>query len=262
MVDWPDHRLLRGLAIAMAYSMTPYYRASVLLDPVLKIDQSAGGGWQGASPLIGLSLGKGDEATETSVAVLTSREFTESFLREKHLLPVLFPKRWDGEAGRWKTIDGKSSEPTAWEAYSYFDESVRKVVKNANDHLYRLQIEWKDPAVAAEWANDLVIRLNALMREQAISEGQKHLDSLLDLLATTPDVAAKETISRLTEGPILKITMAKTREQYAFEIVDAAIPAKDPIRPKKFMMAFLGLLVGAFLGGLQAVLRAPPPRRG
>ena len=55
----------------------------------------------GVAALTGLNLG-GNARTAEAVATLRSRAFTESFIREHNLMPILFADAWDAEAQGWR----------------------------------------------------------------------------------------------------------------------------------------------------------------
>ena len=61
------------------------------------------GQFGGLASLAGVNLGGGaNNDTEVSLAVLRSREFTEAFIRDRNLLPLIFEECWDADANRWK----------------------------------------------------------------------------------------------------------------------------------------------------------------
>jgi uncharacterized protein involved in exopolysaccharide biosynthesis len=86
------------LAGAVSFVMTPVYRASTVLVPASDRgfgDASAAlGQLGGLASLAGIEIGGSNVEVEEALAVLRSREFTEKFIREKNLLPVLFAHKW------------------------------------------------------------------------------------------------------------------------------------------------------------------------
>src|SRR5271170_6466068 len=83
---------------AIAIFMTPIYSASAVLMSTTTdrsnltgvLNSSLGG----LASLAGLPTNSADPASEEALAVLNSREFTESFIAENNLIPVLYARRW------------------------------------------------------------------------------------------------------------------------------------------------------------------------
>src|SRR5208282_1345575 len=109
--------------------------------------------------------------------------FTDRFILDDRLMPVLFSAKWDARANTWKPDSGPA--PTIGRAFKYFDKSVRSVVQDTKSGLITLQIDWVDRNAAAVWANDLVKRLNAEMRARAISNADASIEFLERELPTT-----------------------------------------------------------------------------
>jgi uncharacterized protein involved in exopolysaccharide biosynthesis len=190
-------------------------------------------------------LGGSDYATEEAIAVLKSQQFTQEFIESNNLLPDLFPKSWDAATGRWKP--GKTV-PTPGKAFRAFDR-IRKIEHDSKTGLITLQVEWKDPVKAADWANRLTERLNAEMRSRALSQAEASLGYLQKEAASTVDVTTREAISRLMESEIKNEMLAHVTKDYSLKVIDQAIPADidDPVRPIKVLYVALGLICGAMV---------------
>jgi len=250
------------------FVITPLYRATVVLASASAERNSESSNLSSAlgqlgnlASLAGISVGNNDAATEESLAVFRSRELTERFINENKLMPELFASKWDAKNGRW-AVDEKH-QPTPAKAYHYFDKSVRTIAKDKKTGLVTLQIEWKDRNEAAVWANELVQRLNAEMRDRAISKADASLGYLEKELARTPEVGMREAIYRLIEGQVRQRMLADVTEEYAFRVVDRAMApdADDPVWPRKALLLaagpFLGLLTGI---ALAVISTSVPPR--
>jgi uncharacterized protein involved in exopolysaccharide biosynthesis len=184
------------------------------------------------------------------LAVLRSREFTEAFIREEALLPVLFDER------RF----GGDDAPTPAKAYRFFDREVRAIARDTRSGLVTVQIEWRDPILAAEWANKLVQRLNAEMRARAIAKTNAAVGFLEKELAATTIVDTREAITRLMEAQINQRMLANVTEEYALRVVDKALPPDDddPVRPRRLFLAVISAAVGLLLAVLLCVILRRP----
>ncbi len=87
------------VAVAVAFLMTPIYRAEVLLAPVSDDQQNSmsaiASQFGGLASLAGINLGSSGSNTDQVLATLTSRSFIGDFIADKQLMPVLFADKWD-----------------------------------------------------------------------------------------------------------------------------------------------------------------------
>jgi uncharacterized protein involved in exopolysaccharide biosynthesis len=210
----------------------------------------------GLAAIAGLAGPSSSTQTEEALAVLQSREFTEAFIHDEQLLPVLFSRSWDSQAGKWRVPSER--EPTLAQAFKYFDSRIRSVSRDKTTGLIAVQIEWRDPASAAEWANKLVAKLNAEMRSRAIDSTNASVGYLERELAATSAIETRQSINRLLETQINQRMLANVTEQYAFRVVDRAMrpDIKDVIWPNKVLLLMLGPVVGLIVGAVYAFAAA------
>lgn len=257
--------------VAAALMLEPVYRAEVLVSPV-KSGPSSGQLGELVSQLGGLGglasgmLGRGGGGTdkEASIAVLGSRAFTGSFIQDKKLMPVLFPERWDAERRTWRDA-GKRRPPSLNDAIRKFDKKIRTVSEDRRTGLVRVTIDWRDPAEAAAWANELIERLNATVRHQAIDDSKRSLEFLRHERAQTDVVALQQAITHLMEGQLESIMMANVRREFAFKVIDPAVASDldDYVRPRKLLIVsgalFFGIMLGVFVAIVAAAISRPRP---
>jgi uncharacterized protein involved in exopolysaccharide biosynthesis len=257
------------LAAVVAFRMTPLYRAEALLAPAASDSQSGSGLARLAgqfAPLAqlvaGADKGNGLESKDVRIATLRSRRLTESFIKDRNLLPLLFPKQWDAAAKAWKMKDGRPWAPSMWDGVRKFDDAVRKVTEDRQTGLVTLSIEWREPQVAAEWANDLVARANEILRARAIDESRRSIAFLDGELQNTTVLERRQIIYRLIESRTGEIMMANARKEFAFLVVDpASVPDLDDFaRPKRFMMIVTGFGLGLVLSALFVCIRGASRR--
>jgi uncharacterized protein involved in exopolysaccharide biosynthesis len=255
------------IALIIGFLTTPVYRATVVMVPA-NLDRnslssalgSALGSLGNIASMAGVNVGGADMAVEESLAVMRSRQFTEAFLRDLNLVPVLFAKDWDPVAKKWKVSPEK--QPTLGKAFKRFDRTVRGISRDKKTGLVTLTVDWSDRQQAADWANTLVLRLNAEMRTRAIGQSDASLQYLNRELAATQVVDTREAINRLIESQIRQRMIASVTQEFAFRVVDGAMKPElsDKVRPKRAIMAFMGALLGGFFGVLWVYFRGPPPK--
>lgn len=254
-------------ALAYVLLAKPVYRSTVVMISVSSERSSLGGALAstlgslgGLGSLAGLNIG-GDSAVEEALAVLRSRSFGESFIRDLNLLPQFFPEDWDAASNQWKS-PGK--EPTLAKGFEYFDKRVRSVNQDKRTGLTSLNIDWQDAEDAASWANELAGRLNSEMRQRALANSKASIEFLQAALPEAGDVESRSALSRLMEAQIKQRMLASVTEDYAFRIVDRALPAdvSRPFKPRKLPILaaapFLGFALGAFVVLALHFLRRKP----
>ncbi len=239
-----------AIAVGAALYMTPIYRAEILLAPVSAERseglQTLGGQFGDLAALTGISLGRSGNSTEQAIATLKSRVVIDAFIKEEKLLQILFSDKWNPEKKQWKDT---TDAPTAWDAYKLFNKTIRFVTVDRRTGLVSLAIEWKDPLLAARWANRLVKRVNSKRRADAIRDAEKSIVYLKEQLAKTNAVEIQQAIFRLIEAQTKTKMLASTREEYAFKVIDPAVPPEEKAKPNRTQLVVL-----AFLGGLMVAV--------
>lgn len=239
---------------AAAFLMTPVYRATTVLAPASNQSSGRGllnsalGDLGGLAALAGISVGSSDAQTEEALAVLKSRQLTESFVQEWNLMPKLFASSWDAANQRWKPGLHRGP-PTLAKAFKQFDRNIRSVTSDKKTGLVTLQIDWKDRNEAAQWANDLVRRVNEEMRSRAIAQADASMAYLQKEAQAAQTVTERDAIGRLMDTEIKQRMVAAVSREYAFRVVDAALPPDkdDPLRPQKKVLTIAGFLIGVLI---------------
>ena len=243
-------------ALLAAFLITPVYRAEVLLAPVSQEKTSGlsalAGQFGDLAALAGINLGETKDKTAENVAALKSRAMSTAFINQEGLKPALFPGKWDADKKKWKDPDGV---PTDWEAYSIFDKDIRSVNVDRKSGLVMLTIDWKDPVLAATWANNLVKDVNNRLRTEAIEESEKSIGYLENQLAQTSTVELQQAIYRLIEAETKNKMIASTREEFAFSVIDPAVKPERIAKPKRMLITVLGFVFGSLVGVISAFLR-------
>jgi uncharacterized protein involved in exopolysaccharide biosynthesis len=249
-------------AAAAALLLPKSYDAVTVISPIG--EEPGGGGMGGLSSLAsqfgglaslaGISV-TGDTRKAESIAVLQSDVITERFIRDHDLLPVLYWRKWNPATKTWNVSD-PSDKPTLWKAMRYFERSIVSVSTDAKSGLVTLTVTWRDPAVAAQWANGLVDLTNDYLRGKALAESQRHIQYLTEQAAKTDSVAVRQTIYMLLEGEIDNAMIAQGTDQYAFKVLDPAIAQEKAAFPRPLLWTALGGVCGFILALIAALIRA------
>jgi len=249
-----------AVAGGIAFSMTPIYRSQVV--SVIAESQEGGSGFGqlagqfgGLASLAGVGLGGGGSGHSEVMGTLASRQLIESYIESHHLLPILFEKKWDQERGDWKR--SLSKKPTLWDGTEFFIKQVRAIDENKKNGLITLTIEWKDAALAARWAADLVNLTNQQMRDRAIAKSEANLSYLNTQLEKSSVVELRQAIYRLIEAEVKNIMVAQGSDEYALKVIDPSVVAEKKIKPKRSLIVAVGAFLGLFLAALVALVQAP-----
>jgi uncharacterized protein involved in exopolysaccharide biosynthesis len=241
--------LFAAASASVAFLITPTYEGSVILVPANteRIGESLGGaaGQLGnIASVVGLNLNSRGSSTDEALAILRSRQFTEAFISERQLMPELFARKWDAQRKQWKGPTDK--QPTLAKAYKYFDKEIREITQDKKTGLVTLRVIWKDRNEASEWANDLARRLNSEMRTRALQREDLAAGYLDRELRSTTEVVAREAIGRLIESQLKQRMLANVTQEYAFRVVDRAMPADadDRVGPHRVQLIVGGTIAG------------------
>lgn len=252
--------LLGGVALAVYAAISPtVYRATTVLLPggaersgLGSALSSALGSFGGLASLAGVNLPSGSPSTEEAIAVLRSREFTAKFIERHSMLTQLFPENWDSERKIWKPNRGGT--PTMSQAIRRFN-LLRGVSTDRKTGLISVTVNWRDPKLAASWANALVDDVNAEMRRRAIAHADAALNFLRRELESTGVIDTRDAINRLIEAQVNQRMLANVTPEFAFRVVDrASMPDRyDVVAPRRALLLAIGLIVGFVLGAVIAL---------
>jgi uncharacterized protein involved in exopolysaccharide biosynthesis len=244
-------------AIILAFSLKPMYRAEVIAFPAESGNGMSALGNQlgGLASLAGVNLGAGGgKKSDEALEFLRSRAFTSEFIQRHGLMPILFTKKWDAARNQWRDPD---DVPTISEGVARFSKKVRQVAEDKRTGMVTLSIIWSDRVLAAQWANALIAEADKALRERAIAEQARSIEYLKAEAAQTSTVEIGNAISKLMESELKNSMLARTRDAYAFKVLDPAVvrDPKDRDSPNKPLIAALGvgfgLLVGVILGAIR-----------
>ena len=168
-----------------AFHATEVFKAETLLVSVQEEKSrvpSAFSQLGGLASMAGISI-PSDSNVDQVLATLQSRTFLSAFIKKNNLLPILFEDLWNPINQSWleEIAENQPSEQRAVRLL----KTILSVEEDQETGLIKLSISWKDSNVAAEWVNDLVIKLNEQLRHKAIADSQKQVGYLEQELANT-----------------------------------------------------------------------------
>lgn len=241
--------LLGAVAMA-AYShmATRQYRAEVKFT--IREGFAGSGGLQtqlanqlgGLASLAGVSIGDGDAQEGRAIELLTSHGFLAAFVQDDAVLRALFP----GAARQ------EGSQPTEQQAVRKLKQSVLSITENKRTGVFSLSIRLPDRQLAASWANILITRANEHLREEAVGESTRSRQFLEEQVLRSEIQTVREAGFRLIESELKSEMLARTQDEFAYRVVDAAYVPDERyyVYPKRNVMVAGGFLVGGSIGFL------------
>jgi uncharacterized protein involved in exopolysaccharide biosynthesis len=239
--------LCTGLAVAYTLYTPESFKAETLVAPAQEENSgtsSALSQFGGLAAMAGISI-PASSNIERVLATLETREFLKQFISKRNLLPIIFDEKWDKSSATWKKVEGQE-EMRIEDGIVQLQGAIE--VDTDKSGLIILSISWKDPAVAAEWANDLVKQLNEQLREQAIADSKKRVGYLEQELAKTTLQDMRAVLYNLLESEKQKAMLANVNEDFALEVIDPAVAPENREKPKRKLIVALGGVCGGFLG--------------
>ena len=246
-----------GAAAVLAFTLTPMYRSEVVFSPTNSSGALGGlgelsGQLGGIAALAGINVGGGNKKSEEALEYLRSRGFTRRFIERHSLLPVLFAGKWDTQRRQWR-----SDPPTIADGVTKFSKKVRQIAEDRRTGIVTVAIIWSDRFAAAEWANALVAEADDALRQRGIAELTHSIDYLKAEGAQTSVVEVKTAVYKVMESELKDAMLARTRDAYAFKILDPAVARdhKDTDSPNKILFVALGSGFGLMFGVIWAAAR-------
>jgi uncharacterized protein involved in exopolysaccharide biosynthesis len=208
----------------------------------------------GLASLAGINIGSAG-ASQTPIAVLRSRELVRDFIADKNLIKVLFADKVDAATGEWKIRDPEK-QPDIRDAVEYFQKKVYGIVEDKKAGVVTLSITWRNSAVSAQWANELAQRVNAKLRDRATSEAERNIKYLKDEMVATNVTALQDSLGKVLQSEMQKLLLARGNDEFAFKVVDPAVPPKKRNWPNR-----IGVTAGSIILGILVSIVALLARR-
>jgi uncharacterized protein involved in exopolysaccharide biosynthesis len=236
------------LAGVYAFNLTPIFRAETVVLAVhsgsmggVGTLSSQLGGLASLASLAGVNLDSGGSADREAKAILDSRKLAEEFVVHNNLIPAMLPN--------------SKKPPTLWLAVKAFRGDVLAIREDKRTGLTTIAVEWKDAGVAAQWANGFVALANDQIRARAIDEANRNIKFLNEQIEKTRVVEVQRSMYSLIENETKTLMLANARPEYAFTVVDPAVPPERKISPRRSLYILFGAFVGFAIGCFVAYVR-------
>jgi len=257
------------IAVIFALMMPNVYRAEALLAPN---DSEGAGGlsalaaqYGGLASLAGINLGGGSaDKTTLGLEVLRSRKFISEFI-ERHdiLVPVMAAKDWDAASGeleidstifdsnarKWvrEAKPPRKEAPSSQEAYKVFSD-LMSVSNDKKTGFVTISIEFFSPTIAKQWVDWLVEDINSTIMQRDVAEAEQAIAYLNEQIESTSLSDLQNVFFKLIEDQTKTVMLAKVSSEYMFRTIDPAIAPELKSKPKRSLIAIVGMLLGGMFG--------------
>lgn len=188
----------------------------------------------------GLNLGSGGRGNREAQAILQSRRLAEEFIKRNNVQQALARR---------------TGKPVSlWKAVQRVRKSVIAIREDTRKGTVSITVDWTDPTTAALWANKFVALTNEVIRARDMDESKRNIDYLNRQIALTDVVEMRRAMYGLIESQTKTLMLANGRVEYAFTVIDPAVPPEMRIKPQRTLIVLFATAVGALLGALIALL--------
>jgi uncharacterized protein involved in exopolysaccharide biosynthesis len=231
------------VAVVIALVSKPVFRAQVVAMDVRErggMNAAVGGQLGGLAALAGVNIGAAGVPREAS-AVLKSRTLASRFVEREALLPQL--------------LEGQSEKATLWFAVERLRNDVLSIVEEPRSGLITVTVDWRDPDEAARWANAFVALADDMLRRRAIEDHERNIKYVNEQISQTAALPVRSALFKIIEDETKNLMLARSRQDYAFFVVDAAVVPESRIAPRRVLIVSLGVALGVLLAVLAAFAR-------
>ena len=285
-VIWKRRKLIGTFAVMMVLAtatismfLPDIYQSRAVIVPVTTKDSGGSGSTlstlaQQFGNLPGMSLPGSTNSAEI-VNLLKSNILREKMVERYRLMPILFSEQWDSGKKEWKRDQGiglnpltwlsnlagavRSSNskavrrrggdggPQLWDALRLFDNIV-KINNNIKDNTITLEVNYKNPELAAKIAGYFLDTLTEHMSNEAKRVALINRTYLEEQLQKTADPLIRQKIYNLIAQQVETAMMAEVKENFAFKVIDPPRAADKRIKPKRMLMVVLSFILALFVG--------------
>lgn len=263
------------VSIFIALSIPNKYTSDVHLSLAIEASKTSSlvSRYGGLASMAGIDLPEGESSKkDLALEILNSRRFISKFIENRGILiPLMASKKWDPFQNKLilddEIYDIKKKQwvrdvkhpykpmPSYQESYEFWHENIFSLSENKDTGFIKINITHHSPYIARDWALWLVDDLNNDMRNQDISEATKSLEYLYKELENVSYDELNELIYSLIEEDIKVLSMANTKAEYIFKIIDPPVVSEKKSYPSRALICILITLIGAILACTIVLIR-------
>ncbi len=259
------------------------YKSTVLLAPVSSGSSSSlsklAGQFGGLASLAGINVGGGgDDKSAIAIEIIKTWDFLEKFVQQNQIeVEVFAAEGWNrtsnkllinpelyNEANKswvreFDATKGQRAEPSGWELYNKIKDRI-SISQNKESGLISLSVEYYSPFLAKEWVDKLVKMINAHIQKQEREEALKSIRYLEEQVIKTNVTDMQSVFYQLIEEQTKTLMIAEVSNEYVFKTLSPAKVGEERSKPKRALIAILGLILGGMLSILIVLIKHFKPK--
>lgn len=237
-----------GLVIGfiLSVALTPLYSSDILISDNNESDESTSSTIGGLASLAGIQLPQTNNKSLSTLAILNSRTFLKSFIKEYDLKPKIFKDLWNEQSSSWF-----GQEPSDLGAVGELKKLIE--IKKVEGGLVRINVMTYDPKLSQFIANEIVFHINNYMRTSAIDESENLIKFLEQEAVKSSLSEVKLRIFSLIKEHIAEKSLANVRQEFVYKVIDKAYLSDYPSYPNKFQLRIVGMFLGFFFAALLSI---------
>ena len=260
------------LLISLAYSLSlsDKYTSSAILQ--ITDDKSQDSNSSVFSGLAGLGLSGNTSNAALAINTLKSRELLSRIIKKNDILPQIFaPKSfnpvdktlifyediYNSDTKEWVRKNHsplRTVTPSLLEGYEEFKNALRVNIVESN--IIEISYTHISPVFAAEILELVITEANSILRSREIERSQNSISYLNSILADTNSIEVRNSISKLIDSHLRKLTLANIDKDYALSILDKPFIPEEKSEPFRKVILLIGLLLGLILYFFGALISA------
>ncbi len=239
------------ISIVILLLIPNYYQASVVLIP--KTDGSAVGMQNklgGLAALAGVNFGSGgSDKIVYALEIVNKKTFINDFVKKYSYKVELFAqKRWEPttrvveydpeiysfEQKMWtrEVKSPKTPEPSDFEVFEQVNKKM-SIMQDKITGVVVIRFEAASPVFAKEFAQNIVTELNQKVRQRDIQNYENAVVNIQNQILTSDSSEVKKTLYTVLEENVKKMALAKSTQDYVFEVVEPASEAEKKAGPAR-----------------------------
>ena len=253
------------------------YQSEALLAPVDESSSLIGEAlsqYSGLAGLAGINLPTGETGSNSKKAIelMNSLNFFEKYIMPKIFLPDLMAvDSWDDEkniiiyddsifqkdTNTWVRDFSYPQKliPSAQESFEIFKNDNLSVLEDNKTKYVSLSIKHQSPVIAKEWVQIIFEEVNFFYRQKDKESSEKAVIFLNKQIADNSYSEIRQATASLLKKEIQKLTLVEANKDYVFEYVYPPSVMEEKIMPNRYIIVFLSLLLGVFLGVIVVIFR-------
>jgi uncharacterized protein involved in exopolysaccharide biosynthesis len=156
-------------------------------------------------------------------------------------------------SNEWLVSETDELYPTDSELVDAFRDRL-SVAQNTETGLVTLEFSHYSPILSKNIIDNLVVEINATIRERDVSKARKSIEYLKQQLNLNSLTELRAGLFELIQSQTETIMLANASPEYLFQTIDPPVISDIRSEPNRVLICVLAAMLGALLGTLIALI--------